>query len=102
MEKIVYDKFKLHHIEISEWVMQLDNQTIKNTIIHEILHCLPACNNHGILFKSYAKYINKKLGYNISRLGNKEANFKKNNIIQNTTNIKLFVKSTDKSFINKE
>lgn len=82
-KKIVYDRFNIHHIEISQWVMQLDDQTIKNTIIHEILHCLPACNNHGVLFKSYAKYINEKLGYNISRLGNKEADFKRNNLEYN-------------------
>lgn len=79
-KKVIFDRFKIHHIEISEWVMQLDDKTIKNTIIHEILHCLPACNNHGVLFKGYARYINEKLGYNISRLGDKEADFRKNNI----------------------
>ena len=37
---------------------------IKNTIIHELIHCLPKCTNHGKEFKKYAKIINEKLGYN--------------------------------------
>ena len=75
-----YDVFKKHHIEISKWVMQLDEKIIKNTIMHEIIHCLPNCNNHGLQFKKYANYINEKLGYNITRLGNKEEDFKNSNL----------------------
>lgn len=75
-----YYVFKVHHIEISKWVMQLDENIIKNTIMHEIIHCFPNCNNHGIEFKKYATYINQKLGYNITRLGNKEDDFKKSNL----------------------
>ena len=76
----VYDKFKKHNIEISKWVMDLDEKIIKNTIIHEIIHCFYGCNNHGREFKKYATYINQKLGYKISRLGNKEEDFKNSNI----------------------
>ena len=75
-----YDIFKNHHIEISKWVMELDEAIIKNTIMHEIIHCLPYCNNHGKEFKKYATYINEKLGYNITRLGNKEEDYKKSNL----------------------
>ncbi len=64
---IKYQKFNKHHIEISPWVMGLNDDIIKSTIIHEIIHCMPCCNNHGIEFKKYAKYINEKLGYDISR-----------------------------------
>lgn len=77
---IRYEKFKSHHIEISKWVMELDNEIIKNTIMHEIIHCLPYCNNHGKEFKKYAKYINQKLGYDIARVGNKKEDFEKSNI----------------------
>lgn len=77
---IRYGRFKKHKIEISEWVMQLDEKIIKNTIIHEIIHCFPYCNNHGKEFKKYAQYINENLGYNISRLGNKRDDYKKSNI----------------------
>lgn len=75
-----YDIFKKHHIEISRWVMDLDESIIKNTIMHEIIHCLPYCNNHGKEFKKYATYINEKLGYNITRLGNKKEDFRKSDI----------------------
>lgn len=78
--KIVYHRFRKHHIEISKWVMDLDDVIIKNTIIHEILHCLPNCNNHGKLFQDYASHINQKLGYNITTLGNKEADYKRSNL----------------------
>ena len=71
-----YTKYEKHTIEISKWVMELDNNIIKNTIIHELIHCIPYCNNHGEMFKKYAIYINSKLGYNISRVGNKEEDYK--------------------------
>lgn len=77
---IRYGKFKKHKIEISEWVMQLDEKIIKNTIIHEIIHCFPYCNNHGEEFKKYAQDINENLGYNISRVGNKRDDYEKSNI----------------------
>lgn len=75
-----YQKFENYHIEISKWVMLLDEKIIKNTIMHEIIHCLPSCNNHGKQFKDYANYINKNLGYNISRVGNKMEDYKTSNI----------------------
>lgn len=77
---IKYGKFNKHTIEISSWVMELKDEIIKNTIIHEIIHCMPYCNNHGNEFKKYAKYINQKLNYNITRVGNKVEDYKKSNI----------------------
>ncbi len=67
--KIVkYWKYNKHIIEISPWVMELQDKVIKNTIIHELIHCMPNCNDHGEIFKKYAKYINQNLGYDISRV----------------------------------
>lgn len=77
---IHYRKYNKHHIEISKWLMDLNDDIIKNTIIHEIIHCLPDCNNHGKEFKKYSKLINEKLGYNITRLGNKKEDYEKSNI----------------------
>lgn len=74
------DKFDVHHIEISTWVMDLNDDIIKNTIMHELIHCMPYCNNHGKVFKAYSTIINEKLGYNISRVGNKEQDFKASNL----------------------
>ena len=80
-KKIInYEKFNKHHIEISPWVMQLEDDIIKNTIMHELIHCLPYCNNHGQEFKRYANLINKKYGYDISRVGNKKADFEKSKV----------------------
>ena len=75
----IYDKFSKHNIEISKWVMDLDEKVIKNTIIHEIIHCFPYCNDHGKEFKKYANYINERLDYNITRLGNKKEDYEKSN-----------------------
>lgn len=66
-------------IEVSEWVMDLNEDIIKNTIIHELIHCMPRCSNHGEVFKNYAKIVNEKLGYNISRVGNKKNDYEKSN-----------------------
>ena len=80
---IKYDDYKKYTIEISRWVLDLNNDIIKNTIMHELIHCLPYCNNHGTSFKKYANLINTKLGYNISRVGNKKLDFEKSNIKYN-------------------
>lgn len=75
-----YEKFNEHYIEISPWVLELEDVIIKNTIMHELIHCIPYCNNHSMEFKKYAKIINNAYGYNISRLGNKKNDFEKSNI----------------------
>lgn len=88
--KIHFLKFKKHHIEISNWVLDLNDNIIKNTIMHELIHCMPNCNNHGSEFKKYARFINKKLGYNISRLGNKKEDYKLSNLEYLDENEKKF------------
>lgn len=79
--KIYYKKFNMHHIEISKWVMDLNDDIIKNTIMHELIHCMPECNNHGKVFKQYEKYINERLGYSISTLGNKKQDYENSNLV---------------------
>lgn len=77
---IHYRKYNKHHIQVSKWLMELDDNIIKNTIMHEIIHCFEDCNNHGKEFKYYAKLINEKLGYDIKRLGDKEKDFASSNV----------------------
>lgn len=90
---IKYARYKKHKIEISTWVMQLDENIIKNTIIHELIHCIPNCNNHGKEFKKYANYINTKLGYTIKTTGNKKEDYEKSNIqYQEDTTYKYKIK----------
>ena len=79
--KIVsYERFNKHTIEISRWVLDLNDKIIKNTIMHEMIHCFPYCNNHGKQFKAYAGFINSRLGYDISRTGNKSKDFRESNL----------------------
>lgn len=92
---VKYEKFNKHTIEISKWVMDLNDSIIKNTIMHELIHCFPFCNNHGKEFKMYAKYINEKLGYDISRLGNKKADYEKSNIDYEKKKYKYVIKCTE-------
>ena len=40
-----------------------DNE-IKNVIAHELIHCIPECNNHGTPYKLKA-FEARKLGYNV-------------------------------------
>lgn len=84
----IYDVFLKHDIEISKWVLDLNDDIIKNTIMHELIHCLPYCNNHGKEFKYYAELINKKLGYKIQRLGNRKEDYEKSNLKVDDSNIK--------------
>jgi len=89
-----YEKFNKHTIEISKWVMDLDENIIKNTIMHELIHCMPFCNNHGDMFKKYANFINNNLGYDISRLGNKKEDYEKSNIEYEEKAYKYAIKCT--------
>lgn len=78
---IKYAIYKKHTIEISPWVFELSIDVLRNTLMHEIIHCMPYCNNHGKEFKKYAKYINDQLGYKIETKGNKEKDYLESNMI---------------------
>ena len=98
---VKYERFNKHHIEISKWVMELEDNIIKNTIMHELIHCIPFCNNHGTEFKKYANVINTNYGYDISRVGNKKKDFEKSNIEFKETekyNYKIICKGCKQEF----
>lgn len=44
-----------------------DEQGLKNTIIHELLHSCKGCMNHGENWKRLAAKVNRAYGYNIKR-----------------------------------
>lgn len=101
---IKYEKFNKHHIEISPWVMELEDSIIKNTIMHELIHCLPFCNNHGAEFKKYANMVNTYFGYDVSRVGNKKSDYEKSNINfteKENYNYKIICKSCNQEFYRK-
>ena len=45
----------------------VNEDIIIQTLLHELIHTMDGCFNHGKNFKYYARIINNKYGYNISR-----------------------------------
>lgn len=73
-----------HSIGISSWLLKdFDDKTIKNTIMHELLHTFEGCDNHGYKWQKYADIVNTKLGYNIKRLSSLETICENNDIDYN-------------------
>lgn len=61
-------------IHISKYFKDNDEQEVMEMLVHEVLHTVPGCFNHGAGWKNAAELVNKKYGYNISRLSNVEMN----------------------------
>lgn len=57
-------------VRINEYMT--DENEIKNTIIHEILHTFPNCQCHTGEWKRRAIIVKKHLGYDITRTSHKE------------------------------
>ena len=55
-------------IHLTDTLLLLDDDSILNTLIHELLHTLPNCQDHGSQWKAYSKEIYKMTGIEISRL----------------------------------
>ena len=75
--KNVYYEINLSSNYMDEYIKMNRIDKIKNTIIHELLHTMPNCMNHGNEWQKHANIVNKKLGYNISRLATVENEVKK-------------------------
>lgn len=62
-------------IEISNILLadSVDVKTLKETIIHEILHTCDGCLNHGKKWKALADKVNAEFNYSISRCANAAA-----------------------------
>lgn len=56
-----------HDIILAAQLMLADDYHIQNTIMHEVLHTVKGCDNHGELWKRYAKKVNDAYGYNVKR-----------------------------------
>ena len=55
-------------IRISKYIMNNPEEDLMQTIVHEVLHSVAGCMNHGAKWKKVADIMNKAKGYNISRL----------------------------------
>jgi len=58
-----------HTININVELLDESNDIrgLENTIIHELLHTCPGCNNHGPIWKTYAEKVRAAYGYDIKR-----------------------------------
>lgn len=60
------------YIEISGHILQNTEKSIRNTLLHELLHTMPEGYDHRGEWKKWAKYVSEKTGYNIKRLDGDE------------------------------
>ena len=60
------------YIEISGHTLQNTEKSLKNTLIHELIHTVPDGLCHTGEWKKWAKYVSEKTGYNIKRLDGDE------------------------------
>jgi predicted SprT family Zn-dependent metalloprotease len=59
-------------IEISDFVFDISEKEVRNTLVHEMLHTVDKCFNHGNTWKYNAMLLNRKYGYDISRTCSRE------------------------------
>lgn len=53
-------------IEVSRSILD-DEELLKLTLVHELLHACPGCRDHGRQWKAYAREVYERLGYHIER-----------------------------------
>ena len=61
-----------YYIEISRYTLNNPEKSIRNTLIHELLHTVPDGMRHTGAWKKWAKYVSSKTGYTIQRLANEK------------------------------
>lgn len=59
-----------YYIEISRYTLNNPEKSIRNTLIHELLHTVPDGMCHTGEWKKWAKYVSQKTGHTIQRLAN--------------------------------
>lgn len=59
-------------IELAARVAESAEESCRETLAHELLHTCPGCQNHGGLWKKYARQMNEAYGYNIKRVAAEE------------------------------
>ena len=50
----------------------VDDISLYNTLVHELIHTAPNCMNHGKLWKEYAAKVNKEFNLNIKTTNSEE------------------------------
>lgn len=55
-------------IRISKYIKDSAEKDLMDTLVHEVLHTVPGCFNHGAQWKAAADRMNKAYNYDIERL----------------------------------
>lgn len=55
-------------IELAARVAEGTERSCRETLAHELLHTCVGCQNHGRLWKEYARWMNEAYGYHIKRV----------------------------------
>ena len=75
-------------INISSWLLEIGlDHDIKNTIIHEILHSFDDTIGHKEKWQYYARYVNNRTDYNITRTTSINKIYEKANKVRPTKEI---------------
>lgn len=56
-----------YYIEISGFTLENTEKSLRNTLIHELIHTVPGGLTHVGAWKKWAKYVSEKTGYDIRR-----------------------------------
>ena len=56
-------------IRLSKYTLANSERSLRNTLLHELIHTVPDGFNHGREWKKWAAYASERLGYHIQRLG---------------------------------
>lgn len=56
-------------IRLSRYTLSNTDRSLRNTIVHELLHTVPGAQNHRQVWKKWAAFASERLGYHISRQG---------------------------------
>lgn len=59
-------------IELAARVAEGSEESCRETLAHELLHTCPGCQDHGALWKQYARRMNVAYGYDIKRVAGEE------------------------------
>ena len=52
-------------IEINSYILTSNRKSLEEIILHELIHTIKGCFNHGKKFVKYCDIVNKKFNYNI-------------------------------------
>ena len=61
-----------YYIEISGFTLENTEKSLRNTLIHELIHTVPGGLCHTGEWKKWAKFVSEKTGYNIQHYGGDE------------------------------